>query len=138
MTIQHPTGHTGRGELGQYLWDLRQAAGLSLREVEVASSHEVSNAYISQLENGKITNPSPAILHELAAVYEPRISRKAGISCSYERLMQLAGYIRKPESESKRRTSRLPTFVKKEELTAEEENELLKYLAFIRVRKGMK
>ena len=53
-----------RGPLGQYLWDLRQAAQLTLREVEEASG--VSNAYLSQLESGKIQKPSPVILHKLA------------------------------------------------------------------------
>lgn len=137
MAFQRPLAPSERGELGQYLWDLRQATGMSLRDVEEASDREVSNAYLSQMETGKIKNPSPAILHELAAVYEPRMPRKAQISCSYERMMELAGHIRRPESKSKRRASRLPTIVQ-QELTADEEDELLKYLAFIRVRKGKK
>lgn len=137
MGFQRPLAPSERGELGQYLWDLRQATGMSLRDVEEASDHAVSNAYLSQLETGKITNPSPAILHELAAVYQPRIPRKAQVSCSYERMMELAGHIRRPTPKTKRRASRLPTLVR-EELSAEEEDELLKYLAFIRMRRGKK
>lgn len=121
-----------RGALGEYLWDLRQAAGMSLREVEKASNKAVSNAYVSQLETGKIPAPSPAILHELAEVYEAHLPKKAPLRCSYQRMMELAGHIR-PADPNKKRGSRLPTFAQ-EALSAEEEAELLKYLAFIRMR----
>ena len=47
-----------RGVLGQFLWDIRNARGLKLRQVEEAC--DVSNAYLSQLETGKIKQPSPA------------------------------------------------------------------------------
>ena len=125
-----------RGPLGQYLWTLRKAAAMSLREVEEASEKRVSNAYLSQLETGRIKNPSPAILHELAAVYESSLPKNATVVCSYERMMELAGHIRLGLQSSKK-TSRLPTFAG-ENLTPEEEDELLKYLAFIRMRKGKK
>src|SRR4030095_13288460 len=46
-------------ELGAMLAGLRTAKGLSLREVEEATGKAVSNAYLSQLENGKIRKPSP-------------------------------------------------------------------------------
>jgi len=42
---------------------------MSLRQVEEATEKEVSNAYLSQLETGKIVKPSPNILHALARVY---------------------------------------------------------------------
>src|SRR5216683_2778126 len=127
--MQNPAAPSERGPLGQYLWDLRQAAGLSLRDVEEASQQEVSNAYLSQLENGKVTHPSPAILHEIASVYKVRLPRNTPITCSYERMMELAGYIRPSDRKNKRSKSRLPTFAT-ENLTSEEEDELLKYLAF--------
>jgi transcriptional regulator with XRE-family HTH domain len=121
-----------RGPLGQYLWDLRQAARLTLREVEESSG--VSNAYLSQLETGKITKPSPDFLHRLAGLYSERLPANAPVTCSYERMMELAGHI-VPAKEQGARKGRLPTFAA-EQLTAEEEDELLKYLAFIRMRKG--
>ncbi|MHC4933777.1 MAG: helix-turn-helix domain-containing protein, partial [Planctomycetota bacterium] len=49
-------------KLGTLLADLRMAKGLSLREVEEATGKAVSNAYLSQLENGKIKKPSPSVL----------------------------------------------------------------------------
>ena len=49
---------TRRSQLGTLLGDLRKAKRLSLREVEEATGRSVSNAYLSQLENGKIAKPS--------------------------------------------------------------------------------
>ena len=133
-----PLTPSERGPLGEYLWDLRQASGMSLRDVEKASGQEVSNAYLSQLETGKIPNPSPGILHELAEVYTAHLPKNAQISCSYERMMELAGHIRPPDPERTKRASRLPTFAQ-ESLSPDEEQELLKYLAFLRMRnKGKK
>lgn len=47
------------GALASYLASVRQVKGLTLREVEEATGKEISNAYLSQLERGKITKPSP-------------------------------------------------------------------------------
>jgi transcriptional regulator with XRE-family HTH domain len=129
-----PNALADRGQLGQYLWDIRQALNLSLRDVEELSSKRVSNAYLSQLETKKITKPSPAILHDIAVVYAPRLPQQITDGDLYQRLMELAGYIR-PRQASDQPSGQLPTFAQ-EKLTAEEEEELLKYLAFIRMRKG--
>jgi transcriptional regulator with XRE-family HTH domain len=110
-------------ELGALLADLRTAKGFSLREVEEATGNAVSNAYLSQLENGKIKKPSPNVLHSLAQVY----------AVPYEALMEKAGYLLPSKNEGGRR-KRLAAFAI-DDLTAEEEEELLKYLAFIRSRK---
>jgi transcriptional regulator with XRE-family HTH domain len=110
-------------ELGALLADLRTAKGLSLREVEEATDNAVSNAYLSQLENGKIKKPSPNVLHSLAQVY----------AVPYEALMEKAGYLL-PSKNGGGRRKRLAAFAI-DDLTAEEEEELLKYLAFIRSRK---
>ena len=109
-------------ELGPLLGDLRTAKGLSLREVEEATGKAVSNAYLSQLENGKIKRPSPNVLHSLSGVY----------AVPYEALMEKAGYLLPPEGGGGSRT-RLAAFAI-DDLTAEEEEELLKYLAFLRTR----
>lgn len=105
--------------LPQYLSDIRAAKGLTLRQVEEATNREVSNAYLSQLENGKIKKPSPNILYILAEVY----------NVSYEGLMEKAGYI-VPTGRGKKVPKRSI-----DDLTSEEEEELLKYLAFYRSRK---
>ena len=109
-------------QLGAVLADLRTAKGLSLREVEEATDKAVSNAYLSQLENGRIKKPSPNVLHSLSAVY----------AVPYEALMEKAGYLLPSEDGGGRRSS-LAAFAI-DDLTAEEEEELLKYLAFLRTR----
>ena len=109
-------------ELSGVLADLRRAKGLSLRQVEEASGKAVSNAYLSQLEKGKIKKPSPNVLHSLAEVY----------AVPYEALMEKAGYLL-PSEERGGRRRRLAAFAI-DDLTAEEEEELLKYLAFLRSR----
>jgi len=115
---------SGEQSLGEYLWNVRTKKRMTLREVEEATSHEVSNAYLSQLEKGRISKPSPNILHSLAEVY----------GVPYERLMQKAGYIAAVSSRtSSSRHGRVATFAN-DNLTLEEEEELLKYLAFLRSR----
>ena len=110
-------------ELGGLLADLRTAKGLSLRQVEEATDGAVSNAYLSQLEKGKIRKPSPNVLHSLAAVY----------AVPYEALMEKAGYLLPSEGRKAARRRGLAVFAI-DDLTAEEEEELLKYLAFLRSR----
>ena len=110
--------------LGTLLADLRVAKGLSLRQVEEATDRAVSNAYLSQLEKGKIRRPSPNVLHDLAEVY----------AVPYEALMEKAGYLLPSDAKTGGRRKRLAAFAI-DDLSAEEEEELLKYLAFLRSRK---
>lgn len=118
-------GSGQRRALGTLLADLRAAKGFSLREVEAATDRRVSNAYLSQLEKGKIQQPSPSVLHQLAAVY----------AVPYEALMEKAGYLLPPsDGASKGRRKRLAAFAI-DDLTAEEEEQLLEYLAFLRSRR---
>lgn len=105
--------------LGTYLANIRAVKGLTLREVEEATGKEVSNAYLSQLEHGRISKPSPNILYSLATAY----------GASYETLMKKAGYI------TEGGTGNVATFAIGS-LTPDEEDELLSYLAYIRSRKG--
>ena len=98
------------------------AKGLSLRQAEEGTGKGVSNAYLSQLENGKIKKPSPSVLHSLAEVYV----------VPYEALMEKAGYLL-PSGNGGGKHKRLAAFAI-DDLTAEEEEDLLKYLAFLRFR----
>lgn len=115
--------------LGNYLSSLRGMKKMTLREVEEATEKEISNAYLSQLENDKIAKPAPSVLHALAAVYgQP-----------YEKLMEKAGYL--PASSSRNalrngaRHGRAATFAN-ENLSDEEEEKLVEYLSFLRSRRS--
>lgn len=107
--------------LGKYLKSLRAASSLSLRAVEKKTG--ISNAMLSQLESGKVKQPSPIFLHKLAELY--------GIP--YETLMEKAGYpVPKPVNSDTQKA--LGTFHRLGRLTGEEEDILLEYLSFIRSR----
>lgn len=106
-------------KLGDLLKKKREDTGLTLRKVEEIT--EISNAYLSQLENNKITKPSPTILKKLSEVYD----------ASYHRLMTIAGY--PMEIEDKQITFRTSQGL--EDLSRNEEKELLDYLRFIRQRR---
>ena len=67
--------------LARELRRLRELKECSLRDVEEATG--ISNAYVSQLERGEATGPSPHKLYRLAEFYDT----------SYEALMRAAGYI---------------------------------------------
>ncbi len=55
--------------LGPRLKQRREQLGLTLREVEQITENSLSNAYLSQLENGKIKKPSAHVLLILGAAY---------------------------------------------------------------------
>jgi len=112
--------------LGEYLASLRLSKWMSLREVEEASEKAVSNAYLSQLEKGRIGKPSPNILHALATIY----------GVPYESLMEKAGYIVNKATVPKgARHGRVATFAN-DDLTPAEEEELRRYLGYLRSFKG--
>ena len=111
--------------LGNYLKNARKRRHLTLRIVEKRTS--ISNAYLSQLENEKITKPSPVILNKLAECYK----------VSYNRLMELAGYPVQPISNTindkiKPKLRLGNTF---DDVTKEEEKKLQEYLEFLRSKK---
>ncbi|MGY3147735.1 transcriptional regulator with XRE-family HTH domain [Bradyrhizobium sp. USDA 3397] len=116
--------NTSKRTLGQYLASIRLDRKMSLRDVEEATSKQVSNAYLSQIENDKIKQPSPNILHALAELY----------AINFENLMGMAGYISSSKRADTERHGRVATFAE-HNLTADEETEMLQYLQFMRTRK---
>ncbi|TAJ68736.1 MAG: XRE family transcriptional regulator [Phenylobacterium sp.] len=109
-----------RPDFGQFLKQIRVSRGLTLRDVERVTDSKISNAYLSQLENGVIEKPSAVMLHRLSAAY----------AIDYGTLMEKAGFI----TESDAPVNRVATSVFGE-LSSVEEEELLRYLKFIRERK---
>lgn len=111
--------------LGQYLASIREDRDLSQRDVEKATNKVVSNAYLSQIENGLIKKPNPNILHALSELY----------AISYEDLMERAGYIVPTRSRGgEQRHGRVATFAG-HNLTDEEEAQLVQFLGYLRSRK---
>jgi transcriptional regulator with XRE-family HTH domain len=56
--------------LGSFLRRLRQQRGWSLREVEAKTGGKVHNAYLSQIESGKILRPSLETLVQLSLAFD--------------------------------------------------------------------
>lgn len=113
--------------LNQYLASIRHDRKMSLRQVEEASGKEVSNAYLSQLETGKIQQPSPTVLKRLAEIYQ----------IDHMQLMGLAGYL--PDAPTKSastalRSQKIGAF-SEHNLTEDEEAKLIDYLQFLRSKK---
>ncbi len=114
--------------LGQYLASIRTDRRLTLRQVEQLTDKDVSNAYLSQIENDKIKQPSPNVLYALAEIYK----------IDYENLMEMAGHIRPTKSRGPdEKHGCIPTFAE-HNLTLEEEAALMDYLQFIRSKKPTK
>mgnify|MGYP001328575675 CR=1 FL=1 len=110
--------------LGQFLQSAREAKKLSLRAVEKATG--ISNAYLSQLESGKIKQPSPIFLHKLSELYE----------IAYNDLLSLAGY--PIPNDDTMASNQQRAFDRFGDITKDEEQELADYLAFLRAKRGRK
>lgn len=108
---------------GSYFKALREAKNLTLREVEKQTG--VSNAYLSQLETGKVKQPSPLNLHKLAQLYD----------VAYETLMEKVGYPVPQSTETLANQEPIAAQGRLGALTDDEELELLDYLKFIRNRR---
>ncbi|MCI0456871.1 MAG: helix-turn-helix transcriptional regulator [Gemmataceae bacterium] len=95
---------------------------MTLRAVEREIG--VSNAYLSQLESGKIRQPSPLVLHKLAELYE----------VPYTVMLEQAGY---PAPTAETATG-APMIVDSRlgPINLDEERALREYLEFLRSRRA--
>jgi transcriptional regulator with XRE-family HTH domain len=110
--------------LGEELRRLRLEKGVSLREVEKET--EVSNAYLSQLENGKTEQPSPRVLHKLAEYYK----------VPYNRLMEVAGYLQPSENARANKVGSIQAALMSDDLTDEEEKTVAQFIQFLRAQRA--
>ncbi|GAO43775.1 helix-turn-helix domain-containing protein [Flavihumibacter petaseus] len=99
--------------LGEFLKQRREAAGLTLRQIEEGAG--VSNPYLSQLENGKIKRPSVNILYKVCSF----------LGIDFDEVLFYAGLI-----------DEHPAFSDTQNITAEEQQQLLEYLEFLRSKKN--
>jgi len=112
-----------KNKLGKFLKEARKAEKATLRFVEQQTG--ISNAYLSQLENGKIRQPSPTLLYKLCELYD----------VSYAEAMNLAGYPLPNESDIPNEpidTAGPGLFTRFGDITADEEKKLAEYLDFLR------
>ena len=108
-------------QLGEYLKKGREAKRLTLRAVEEET--QISNGYLSQLEGGKIEQPSPVDLNELCELYE----------LEYTIAMEYAGYpIPKGVATS---TAQQKLLARLGNIAKDDEDALVDYMEFLRSKK---
>jgi transcriptional regulator with XRE-family HTH domain len=106
--------------IGRFLKHSRQVRSLSASQV--ARTAGISAAYLSKLENDAVKKPSPPVLHQLSTA----------LAVPYAELMRLSGYPVPGEDEApKSDTIGAALFA---DITEDERDELLEYLAWYRAR----
>ena len=103
---------------------LRQAREVrELSAIETARAARISPAYLSRLESDAVKRPSPHVLHQLSEA----------LAVPYAELMRLNGYRVPGEADLKAtETVSAALFA---DLTDDERDELLEYLAWYRARR---
>jgi transcriptional regulator with XRE-family HTH domain len=107
--------------LGAILRQAREVRGRT--SIETARGARISPAYLSKLENDAVRRPSPAVLHRLSEV----------LGVPYAELMALVGYP-VPGVDAPPDHARLGAALFGD-LTDEERDELIEYLAWYRARR---
>jgi transcriptional regulator with XRE-family HTH domain len=107
--------------IGVVLKQARKVRALSA--VEVARAAGISAAYLSKLENDDVKKPSPPVLQQVSEA----------LAVPYEDLMRLSGYLvpREPDA-AMAQTVAAALFA---DVTDEEREELVEYLAWYRERR---
>jgi HTH-type transcriptional regulator, competence development regulator len=110
--------------IGNVLRQARDVRQLSAGDAARAAS--ISPAYLNRLENDAVKKPSPHVLHRLSEA----------LTVPYADLLRLSGY-RLPDGPNRnvQQNVRSALFA---DLTDEEQEELLEYLAWYRARKRSK
>jgi transcriptional regulator with XRE-family HTH domain len=108
--------------IGRLLKRTRQVRALSATEVARAAG--ISAAYLSKLENDAVKKPSPPVLHQLSAA----------LAVPYAELMRLSGYpVPGEDPPARANTIGAALFA---DITEDERDELLEYLAWYRARRA--
>ena len=106
-------------DLSKELFRLRKLRGKTLRAVEKETG--ISNAYLSQLENGSVKRPRPRVLHKLADFY----------AVSYEDLMTKAGYLTRDDNKQPIDPELLEIKLMSKGLSDQQKKELKRFIRFL-------
>ncbi|WP_421977511.1 helix-turn-helix domain-containing protein [Roseivirga seohaensis] len=106
--------------LSKTLKDARESMNMTLRDVEKVTN--ISNAYLSQLENDKIKKPSASVLYKLASAY--KIDIKLFLNAS--------GIVQDNESVKSAWSERIAFLT--EEMEPSQKEQVVDYINFIKKR----
>lgn len=110
-------------DLGPFLKSARRSVGLTLRDVEAKT--DITNGYLSQIENQLIAKPSPNVLFQLAELY----------GVEYSELLVRAGH-RVPSAPSQPSDSLNGIPLRAlEDLTEDEKKDLMDYLNYLKSKR---
>lgn len=117
-------GSSASEALGPYLKSARKSVGLTLRDVEART--DITNGYLSQIENELISKPSPNVLYQLAELY--------GID--YSNLLERAGH-RVPATSIRHSMTALNGIPLRalEDLSESERKDLMDYLHYLKSKR---
>ena len=110
---------------GAVLRQARSVRDLSLGEAARAAT--ISAAYLSRLESDAVKKPSPHVLHQLSEA----------LGVPYAELMRLSGY-RLPDGADQQTNGTAVAAALLADLTDDEREELLEYLAWYRARRRLR
>ena len=110
--------------IGAVLRQAREVRQLSAGDAARAAG--ISSAYLNRLENDAVKKPSPHVLHQLSEA----------LTVPYAELLRLSGYPLPHEPRLLRRSAVGSALFA--DLTDDERDELLEYLAWYRARKRSK
>ena len=110
--------------LGETLKSLRNQMEFTLKDIEQKLG--ISNAYLSQLENNKVKQPSANILYKLAKLY----------NIDLEVLLYSAGIIEENPIEERAKNTKFMNELQysSDGLTEEQKESVLQYLEFLKSR----
>jgi transcriptional regulator with XRE-family HTH domain len=111
--------------LGAVLKQAREVRGLSA--IDAARTADISAAYLSKLETDAVKKPSPHVLHHLSEA----------LGVPYADLMRLSGYHVPGESDSAIPSTNVNAALFAD-ISDDEREELLEYLAWYRARRRSK
>ena len=123
ISAEVPDPHAPQ-RLGPYLKSARRSVGLTLRQVE--GETDITNGYLSQIENELISKPSPNVLFQLAELY--------GID--YSNLLEKAGH-RVPTVTATSQSKSLNGIPLRalEDLNDSERKDLMDYLKYLKSKR---
>ena len=111
-------------DLSKKLSRLRKLRGKTLRALEEETG--ISNAYLSQLENGLVKRPRPHVLHKLADYY----------GVPYEDLMAAAGYLTRSNKEHPDDPELVEIQLMSAGLSGEQRKTLKRFIRFLQQSQG--
>lgn len=133
LELKNPSDFQSIGEYAAYIREMRgytlqnvvELVKSAIKNKELESECSLSRGYLSNLETGKHTHPSPFKLKALAVIYK----------VPYESLLQKAGYWEKQIDQLKQDTTITLMLKEVDDMTDTEIKSVMDYIDFVKSRR---